>query len=339
MPTSQPTPALIGGEQLAAWAGHRDSAAPFSPLQGQACLLVNADDVPAPQQRPGIATWLRSLPVPSIAVGTTLSEFSAACDTQVDTLDAAQPLIANIRQAPRAAAVLAQLLRLNTALSLADALVAESLAYATLQGGAEFQAWLAAHRAATPAVATDDGPAVLLAREDDRLQLTLNRASNHNAMSVEMRDALCEALQLVVTDDSITRVALNARGKCFSTGGDLTEFGSAPDTATAHLVRSLALPGRVLARCADRVTVSLHGACIGSGIEFPAFAGHIEAHAGTWFQLPELKYGLIPGAGGCVSVARRIGRQRTAWMVLSGARVTTVTALQWGLVDAVIEPQ
>ncbi len=331
-------PTLIGGEQLAAWARAPDSAASFSPLQGHACLLLDADDAPAPQLRPRIAAWLRGLPVPCIAVGTCSSDYSAACDTQVDTLDAAQPLVANIRQAPRAAAVLVQLLRLTASLSLADALVAESLAYATLQGGAEFQAWLAAHRAPAPAIACDDGPAVLLAREDDRLQLTLNRASNRNAMSVKMRDALCEALQLVLADDSITRVGLDARGKCFSTGGDLTEFGSAPDTATAHLVRSLALPGRLLARCADRVTVTLHGACVGSGIEFPAFAGHIEAHASAWFQLPELKYGLIPGAGGCVSVARRIGRQRTAWMVLSGARVTAATALQWGLVDALIEP-
>jgi enoyl-CoA hydratase/carnithine racemase len=83
--------------------------------------------------------------------------------------------------------------------------------------------------------------------------------------------------------------------------------------------------------------VRVHGACIGSGIEFPAFASRIEATPDAWFQLPELRYGLIPGAGGCVSVSRRIGRQRSAWMVLSGARVDARTALDWGLVDAISE--
>ncbi len=156
-------------------------------------------------------------------------------------------------------------------------------------------------------------------------------------MTVEMRDALREALQLVISDDSIARLRIDARGKCFSTGGDLGEFGSTPDTATAHAVRSLALPGRLLARCATRATVRMHGACVGSGIEFPAFAGRIEAHADAWFQLPELKYGLIPGAGGCVGVGHRIGRQRTTWMVLGGQRINARTALDWGLVDAIVD--
>src|SRR3546814_10170959 len=96
-------------------------------------------------------------------------------------------------------------------------------------------------------------------------------------MTVEMRDALCEALQLALVDDAIARIEIRARGKCFSTGGDLREFGTAPDPVTAHLVRSLALPGRLLAICASRCEVFVHGACVGSGIEFPAFAARITA--------------------------------------------------------------
>src|SRR3546814_672858 len=154
-------------------------------------------------------------------------------------------------------------------------------------------------------------------------------------MTVEMRDALCEALQLAVVDDAIARIEIRARGKCFSTGGDLREFGTAPDPVTAHLVRSLALPGRLLAICASRCEVFVHGACVGSGIEFPAFAARITASPAAWFQLPELKYGLIPGAGGCVSIARRIGRQRMAWLGLSGQRIGAAQALAWGLIDAI----
>ena len=51
--------------------------------------------------------------------------------------------------------------------------------------------------------------------------------------------------------------------------------------------------------------------------------------------LPELSLGLIPGAGGTVSIARRVGRWRTAYLVLSGRTIDAATALRWGLVDAV----
>jgi enoyl-CoA hydratase/carnithine racemase len=92
----------------------------------------------------------------------------------------------------------------------------------------------------------------------------------------------------------------------------------------------------LLARCADRVVVLLHGACIGSGLEFPAFADHVVATSDAWFQLPELEFGLIPGAGGCISVPRRIGALRTAWLILSGKRIDAGRARDWGLVDELL---
>lgn len=275
-------------------------------------------------------------PCPVIGIGQGASDWTDACDTVVADADAAAPLLARIAEAPRAAALFVQLLRHTEMLRLEAALFAESLTYSTLQAGPEYQAWLAAHRATAPQRPTESGPAVSWQRQGTQLSLWLDRASTRNAMSREMRDALVEALRLVQLNPEITQVRLAGHGPSFSTGGDLTEFGMAPDPATAHLVRSLALPGRELAACADRVTVRVHGACIGSGIEFPAFAGRIEATDDAWFQLPELRFGLIPGAGGCVSVPRRIGRQRTAWMVLSGARIDARTAHEWGLVDALV---
>jgi enoyl-CoA hydratase len=172
-------------------------------------------------------------------------------------------------------------------------------------------------------------------REGGELRLELNRPSNRNAMSTEMRDALIEALQLALADSSVRSVRIGGRGRCFSVGGDLAEFGTVPDPVTGHLVRSLALPGRLLARCGSRAEVRVHGACIGSGIEFPAFARRVIAAPDAFFQLPELGFGLIPGAGGCVSIPRRIGRQRTASLVLSGETIDARQALAWGLVDAV----
>lgn len=303
----------------------------------QSCLLLDAAVPLPPEQASELAHWLRQRPCPVIALAPDDADdtVTRAADVRVAGLVEAGPLLAGIARSPIAATVLVQLLRAGERLSPSDALLAESLAYSTLQAGPEFRRWLEEHRAETPAAHDDDGPALLAARDGDVLTLQLNRASNRNAMTVEMRDALIEALQLVLADDSIARVRLSGRGKCFSTGGDLTEFGSAPDPATAHLVRSLALPGRLLARCAERVEVRVHGACVGSGIEFPAFADRVVTAPDAWFQLPELQFGLIPGAGGTVSIARRIGRQRAAWLMLGGQRIKADRALAWGLVDAV----
>jgi enoyl-CoA hydratase len=53
--------------------------------------------------------------------------------------------------------------------------------------------------------------------------------------------------------------------------------------------------------------------------------------------LPEVAMGLIPGAGGCVSIPRRIGRQRMNWLALTGIRLSVEEALAWGLVDRQVE--
>jgi enoyl-CoA hydratase/carnithine racemase len=96
-------------------------------------------------------------------------------------------------------------------------------------------------------------------------------------------------------------------------------------------------PARLLAGMAERVQVELHGACIGAGIELAAFARRVVARPDTRIHLPEIRMGLIPGAGGTASLPRRIGRQRTAFLALSGRWVDAETARAWGLVDALAE--
>jgi enoyl-CoA hydratase/carnithine racemase len=247
--------------------------------------------------------------------------------------DQLSPVLETLRRAPLAAQALAQLLRLQQRLDLAQGLVAESLVYSTLQSGPEFQRWLRERRPprARPPILR---PAVRVVREGERLQVTLDRPEKHNAFSVEMRDGLAEALRVALFDPSIERVELRGSGPSFSSGGDLDEFGTLPDPATAHAIRSARHPARLLAGCAERVHVWLHGACVGAGIELPAFAHDVRAQRDAFFLLPEVRFGLVPGAGGTVSLPRRIGRQRTAWLALSGERLDAPTALAWGLIDS-----
>ena len=251
-------------------------------------------------------------------------------------------ITANIAANPVSSLVLVQVLRCTENLAVQHALTVESLAYSTLQGGSEFQAWLAEFQKSQlltmeSAPSSHASPAVLLSREQDRLEMRLNRPESHNAFSVEMRDGLFEAFQLLAMDKSIKRATISGLGACFSTGGDLREFGQFIDSADAHRVRTLSLASRILAEHASRVEFQLHGACIGSGIEIPAFAGRVMARRKTFFQLPEISMGLIPGAGGCVSIPRRIGRQRTAYLALSGKRINAATALDWGLIDGIVD--
>ena len=233
---------------------------------------------------------------------------------------------------PLAATTLAVLLRNGGGRSVADGLVAESTAYGLLQGGPEFSRWRSSRAGKRPV--EGPGPAVLVDRRDGELRITLNRPGRRNALDSSMRDGLVEALQIAVVDPSITSVHLDGAGPSFCSGGDLDEFGARSDPVSAHLLRLARSPARLLAEVAERVVVHIHGDAVGSGIELAAFARRVTAAPGTRISLPEVHLGLIPGAGGTVSIPRRIGRHRTLFLALATESVDAATALDWGLVDA-----
>ncbi len=245
---------------------------------------------------------------------------------------ASRALAANVAASPKAAATLVDLLRLTSDAPVQDGLVAESLAYSMLLAGPEFARWRA-RQPKRPLRPVPD-PAVLVERVDDELRVTLNHPARHNCFSRQIRDGLVEAFDLALLDRSIARIRLAGLGRSFCSGGDLDEFGTATDVTAAHLIRLDRSVAARADRCRGRLRAVLHGACIGAGIEIPSFAGRIEARDDAFFQLPELTMGLVPGAGGTVGITRRIGRWRTAYLVLSGLRLDLVTALAWGLVDA-----
>jgi enoyl-CoA hydratase/carnithine racemase len=253
--------------------------------------------------------------------------------TAADLDDAVARIRAAIAANPIAAAVLTQVMRMRSSLAFADALVIESLAYSALLGGGEFRAW----RAGRPVRPRGDldGPRVRLEREDGALAVTLVRPAARNAVDAAMRDALAEALQFAIDDPDQAPVLLRGEGPAFSAGGDLDEFGEATDLGAAHAIRIAQSPARLLHVLGRRASVRVHGACIGAGIEVPAGAARVVAALDAFFRLPEVGMGLIPGAGGTATIPPRIGRQRTAWMALTGADVDAETALAWGLVDAV----
>lgn len=252
---------------------------------------------------------------------------------RIDPYATARRLAEIVAERAAASVALVQVLQMGPALAPGDRLVAESLAYSTLQASGVFRAWLGSAPARTPR----PSPApVLLSRDGERLAITLDRPQARNAMDAGTRDALCEALEVVVADPSIARVDLYGNGPAFCAGGDLSEFGTAKDPGQAHLVRVRRSPAALLQLCGSRVTAHLHGACVGAGIELTAFAGRVLAAPDTVIRLPEVGMGLIPGAGGTASLPLRIGRERTAYLALSGVTLGAGEALRWGLVDEIV---
>jgi enoyl-CoA hydratase/carnithine racemase len=169
---------------------------------------------------------------------------------------------------------------------------------------------------------------------DGVFEVTLDRPGRRNAVDWRMRDALAAALAGPLSEPDV-RVEVRGEGPDFCAGGDLDEFGSRPDPAVAHLIRLTRSPALLLHRLAARTTVFLHGACLGAGIELPAFAGRVVASPDTRIGLPEIRLGLIPGAGGTASLPARIGRHRATFLALTGQVIGADRALDWGLVDAI----
>ena len=302
---------LWGGESFADWP----------------CVFIEGGESSFPSERIVLP------PCPVVQIGDSFSSLASHVDAVVSDNAAAEKLVAAIGAQSRAAEVVVGLLRCLPALSLEQGLIAESLAYGVLQAGADHAAWLAARKAELASA-----PGLVRTRRDgESLSVMLDRPWADNAIDRPMRDGLAQALELAVLDPAIRRVSLRGSGRSFSLGADLSEFGTTRDPAEAHYIRQRTLPARWAARCSNKLEAHIHGACVGSGLELVAFAGRITASSRAWFQLPELAMGILPGAGGCVSLTRRIGRQRTARLILTGERISARVALDWGLIDAIVD--
>ena len=233
------------------------------------------------------------------------------------------------------ALVLAHLLRQKAYQNVSQGLVLESLSYGMLQSGSQFKAWV--NQRGDIARVLDEKPVVLASRSDESLEIYLNRPERSNAYSSDMRDQLFDFLQIARFDEAVTKVKIHGLGKSFCSGGDLAEFGSVDFPPDGHIIRMHRSPALSSHSIADKLEVYLHGVCAGAGIEIPAFASRVFGNESVEIFLPEISMGLIPGAGGTVSLPRRIGPQKTAYLAMSGKTLSLSDALAWGLIDEAVE--
>lgn len=178
--------------------------------------------------------------------------------------------------------------------------------------------------------------AVIYQKEDSLALVSLNRPKVFNAYNVEMRDGLYETLQAVGDDPEVRVMILRGEGPAFSTGGDVSEFGSAPSPVGARAIRWRRDVWGTLLSLPQPTIAAVHGFTVGGGMEMALLCDVCIAADDTVFFLPETGLGMIPGVVGTQTAPRAIGLGRALDMVLTGKRVNAAQALQIGLANQVV---
>lgn len=150
-----------------------------------------------------------------------------------------------------------------------------------------------------------------------------------NAASYAVRSGLLDAVGRVETSGAKIAI-LHCAGRTFTAGADIREFGQPP--REPHLPDVLtAIEGSPVPWCA-----ALHGTVLGGGLELALACSYRIAARGTSFGLPEVRLGLIPGAGGTVRLPRLVAPEDALSMISSGQAISTEHALAIGLIDRIV---
>lgn len=152
-----------------------------------------------------------------------------------------------------------------------------------------------------------------------------------NAGSTAVRQGILAGVQQLQADATLHGAVLIGAGSTFIAGSDLREFGQ--PLAEPQLPAVIA----AIEGCSKPVVAALHGAALGGGFELALGCDARVAAPGTVVGLPEVTLGIIPGAGGTQRLPRVVGVPRAIRMICSGERVSATSALEAGLVDAVID--
>jgi 3-hydroxyacyl-CoA dehydrogenase len=152
-----------------------------------------------------------------------------------------------------------------------------------------------------------------------------------NALSAGVRQGLWDGMEALVADDAAKAILVICEGRTFIAGADITEFGKPPSGAPLRDVQT------AMEESPKPVIAAIHGTALGGGLE-TALACHYRcAIPSAKVGLPEVKLGLLPGAGGTQRLPRIIGPKRALDMIIDGNPISANEALELGVVDHVID--
>ena len=154
-----------------------------------------------------------------------------------------------------------------------------------------------------------------------------------NGLGLSTRAGIVEGIERAQNDPAIKAIVLTGAGKAFSGGADITEF----NTPKATQEPTLATVIKVVEGSAKPVVAAIHSVAMGGGLELALGAHYRIAAPGAQIALPEVKLGILPGAGGTQRLPRAIGLEAALNMIVSGAPVMSEKLADSGLFDEVAQ--
>ena len=152
-----------------------------------------------------------------------------------------------------------------------------------------------------------------------------------NALSQHVRQGLRDGLKQATADSAVGAIVIVCAGRTFIAGADITEFGKPPAPPGLHEVLDL------IESNAKPVIAAIHGTALGGGLEVTLACHYRAGVKDARFGLPEVKLGLLPGAGGTQRLPRVVGVEKALSMMVSGDPIRAEEALKHGLIDEIVE--
>lgn len=172
-------------------------------------------------------------------------------------------------------------------------------------------------------------------QEDGVAIIQIDRPEARNALNLELRQQLAATFQSLDQDPTVRAIVITGGDKVFAAGADIKDFTTA--TTAQMYLRHTEQYWQSIVDCRKPIIAAVNGYALGGGCELAMHADIIIAGQSAKFGQPEVKLGLMPGAGGTQRLLRAIGKFKTMLLVLSGQFITAAEASQMGFVSEVVE--
>lgn len=164
--------------------------------------------------------------------------------------------------------------------------------------------------------------------------IQLNRPKELNALNAQLMTELRDALQEMDTDDTIHAVVLSGNEKAFAAGADIKEMAD-KSTIDMYLEDKFSV-WDAIRKIKKPIIAAVSGFALGGGCELAMMCDMIVASETAQFGQPEIKIGVMPGAGGTQRLTRAVGKVRAMEMILTGKFISAEEALQAGLINKIV---
>ncbi|MBK5958480.1 enoyl-CoA hydratase [Rhodoplanes elegans] len=181
---------------------------------------------------------------------------------------------------------------------------------------------------------TQTKPPVTTTRRGDGVAIvTIDRPERRNALNLEVKALIADAIETLTADDAVRVIVLTGAGGYFVAGTDIAEMVEM--TPQTHVAKQTGRVFDVLRHCPKIVIAAVEGYALGGGCELALCCDMIVAGEDAAFGQPEIRVGIMPGAGGTQRLIRAIGKYRAMKLMLTGEAVKAPDALAMGLITEV----